>query len=108
MSLFLMDGDSTDPAMRWESIARAAFDGKRRGGPNGEADASYYDHVFTEDDNPEKVKALIIVVEALIDKVQGKQNVELNEILDSLKSEVNMTQDTAIDCIDLIINILSD
>lgn len=95
-----------DPGMRYEGLARYAFDCKRYGGPNNIAHQSVYNSIFVPNVNDEGVLVLNQILDALIAKTDGKKSKEFVELKNSLSD--NMKQMTAIELIDYIIKIIKE
>ncbi len=103
---YVLHQDDFDPGMRYEGLARYAFDCERWGGPNNVAQQSVYNSLFVPNTNAEGLLVLNQILEALIAKSNGNAKVEFTELKNSLSED--MKQRTAIDLIDYIIKIINE
>ncbi|MFE8423769.1 hypothetical protein ABHQ57_06915 [Tenacibaculum sp. ZH5_bin.1] len=94
--------------MKYEMLARYAFDCDRWGGPNNIADANYYDFHFVPKIDEEGTQALSSILEALISKHDNEiaKKEELILLRGSLSKE--MKQKTGIELINYIYKILKE
>lgn len=104
---YVLHGDDYDPGMRYEGLARYAFDCGMWGGPNGVAHQSVYNSLFIPETNEEGVIVLNQILDALIVKEEdvNKRN-EYNVLKESLST--GMEQRTAIELIDYILQIVQE
>lgn len=100
-----MFSNEYDPAMRYEGLARTAFDCNKWGGPDGIAHQEFYNN-FVPDVNIKAIDALKKIVIALLTKVSPPAKVELDQILRSLEGE--MPQESGIALIDYVIKICEE
>lgn len=104
---YVMYGDDFDPGMRYEGLARYAFNCKAYGGPNNVAHQGVYNSLFIPATNNEGRLVLTQILDAVIAKTEDKQkNLELDEIKKSISE--GMEQRTAIDLIDYVIKIIQE
>jgi len=103
---YVINQEYKDPGMRYEGLARYAFDCERWGGPNNVAQQSVYNSLFIPETNAEGLLVLTQILEALIKKSNGNAKEEFVNLKDSLAT--NMKQRTAINLIDYIIKIIND
>lgn len=97
--------DDNDPAMRYEGLARYAFDCQSYGGPNNVAHQSVYNSLFITNVNDEGIFVFNQILDALVIKDADKKQ-EFIDLKISLKE--GMKQRTAIELIDYIIQIIQD
>jgi hypothetical protein len=98
--------DDFDPGMRYEGLARYAFDCQRWEGPNNIAHQGAYNSLFIPETNEEGLLVINQILDALILKEEKNKVVELTQIKNSLTER--MKQETAIDLFDYVINILQN
>lgn len=103
---YVIHQEDFDPGMRYEGLARYAFDCERWGGPNNVAQQSVYNSLFISDTNEEGLTVLNQILDALITKSNGNAKLEFIELKNSLSED--MKQRTAIDLIDYIIKIINE
>lgn len=96
----------TSADMRYEKLAMYALDCKRWEGPDDMAVANHYDAHFVPEIDEKGTKALNIILEALINKNQGKIKAELIMLKNSLTEK--MKQQSGIELIDYIFKILKE
>ncbi|MGV3696326.1 hypothetical protein [Flavobacterium sp.] len=103
--VYILHGDSYDPGMRYEGLARYAFDCGMWGGPNNVAHQSVYNGIFIPHTNAEGVLVLTQILDALIAKTDNCNKIEEYE---NLKTSITsgMEQRTAIQLIDYILQII--
>lgn len=94
-----------DPGMRYEGLARYAFDCQRYGGPNNVAHQSVYNSLFIPNVNDEGILVFNQILDALVIKDADKKQ-EFIDLKISLKE--GMKQRTAIELIDYIIQIIQN
>ena len=97
--------DDPDPGMRYEGLARFAFNCGRWGGPNNVAQQSVYNSLFIPNTSNEGVLVLTQILDSLIDRYQGQTRQEFIDLKTSLTT--GMEQRTAIELIDYIIQIVN-
>lgn len=95
-----------DPGMRYEGLARYAFDCQSYGGPNNIAHQTVYNSSFVPDVSEEGLLVLGQILDALIAKFDGDKKQEFKNLKASLTE--NMQQMTAIELIDYIIQIIKN
>jgi hypothetical protein len=105
---YILNEDDHEPAMRYEGIARYAYDCERFGDPNATADASFFDGEFIPTLTHEGLNAMYGIIDQLIIKEGHSQykKTELQTVKDSLA--IGMEQDNSIELLDYIIVILKD
>lgn len=103
---YVMYQDDFDPGMRYEGLARYAFNCERWGGPNNVAQQSVYNSLFIPEMNANGLIVLNQILEALIEKSNGNKRKEFIDLKNSLVA--NIKQKTAIELIDYIIKIIND
>ena len=103
---YLSFKEETDPAAKYEGLAKYAFDCEPWGGPGGIAHQNFYNFNFVPEINKEGVQSLHLILNALIDKSSGQIADEFLTLKESLSEE--MKQRTGIDLINYIIEILSE
>ncbi|HLP32438.1 MAG TPA: hypothetical protein VK202_03135 [Bacteroidia bacterium] len=101
---YILNQEDRNPSMRYEGLARYAFDCGKHGGPDNIANHSRYDSFFIPVTNEKGLWALNQILDALITK--GTKRLEFIELKNSLSE--GMKQRTAIELIDYIIKILND
>lgn len=104
--VYIPFSDDLDPGMRYEGLARYAFDCNRWEGPNNVAHQGAYNSLFIPETNQEGILVINQILDSLILKEEESKVVELTEIKNSLTAR--MKQETAIDLFDYIINILQN
>tara|TARA_R110002012_G_scaffold34820_5_gene100036 strand:+ start:15390 stop:15710 length:321 start_codon:yes stop_codon:yes gene_type:complete len=102
---YVIHQNDSDPGMRYEGLARFAFDCARWGGPNNVAQQSVYNSLFIPDTNDEGILVLTQILDSLIEKYQGHTKQEFIDLKTSLTA--GMEQRTAIELIDYIIQIVN-
>lgn len=95
-----------DPGMRYEGLARYAFDCNSYGGPNNVAHQAVYNSLFVPDVREEGILVLGQILDALIAKSDSDKAQEFKNLKASLSK--NMKQMTAIGLIDYIIQIIKN
>lgn len=100
--MYIYLGDDHDPGMRYEGLARTAFDCEKWGGPDGIAHQEFYNN-FVPDLNPKAIDVLKKIIVALKSKVTRQAQTELDAILESLSQ--GMPQESGIELIDYVIKI---
>lgn len=100
--MFILHGNDFDPSMRYEGLARAAFDCERKGGPNGIADQEFFNN-FVPEITPKAIAALDEILVALSKKTSGETRSNLLQVRSSLT--MDMLQRTGIELIDYVIKI---
>ena len=98
--------DDFDPGMRFEGLARYAFDCKRYEGPNNVAHQGAYNSLFIPETSKEGLLVINQILDALILKEEKNKVTELTQIKNSLTER--MKQETAIDLFDYLIKILQN
>ena len=98
--------DNPDPGMRYEGLARFAFNCGKWGGPNKVAHQSVYNSLFIPDTNAEGILVLTQILDELIEKYSGQIKQEFIDLKASLKN--GMKQRTAIELIDYILKLISE
>lgn len=104
--VYIAFSDDFDPGMRYEGLARYAFDCNRWEEPNNIAHQSAYNSLFIPETNREEILVINQILDALIAKEEESKVIELTQIKNSLTER--MKQETAIDLIDYVINILQN
>ncbi|MBP7808820.1 MAG: hypothetical protein KA163_05975 [Bacteroidia bacterium] len=102
--MYILNDTDQDPAMRYEGLARFAFDCDRAGGPGNIAEAGVFDSEFVPDITADGLVIINQILDALIVKTDGYIKDELNSIKDSLTG--GMSQQSGIELIDSIIKLL--
>lgn len=100
-----MFANDYDPGMRYEGLARTAFDCGKWGGPDGIAHQEFYNN-FVPDLSPVAIEALKKIITALMAKVGSQAQNDLKAVLESLSSE--MPQESGIELIDYVIKICEE
>lgn len=103
---FILFDDDPDPGMRYEGLARYAFDCNAWGGPGNIAHQSVYNNLFVPETNKEGLQVLNQIIDALINKFDGDKKNEFIELKNSLSN--GMGQLTAIRLINLLIKIIKE
>ena len=106
INIYLLDPNEDEDSMRYESLAKCAFNCQRGGGPDGIAEASFYDSNIVGQVNSKGLKALYSIIDELIIKSDNKLKKELIEARDSLSE--NISYHKAGEFVDYIIKILLD
>jgi hypothetical protein len=103
--MFVLFSNEHDPGMRYEGLARTAFDCQKWGGPNGIAHQEFYNNFVLEitEEAKEAIKQILL---ALINRTSGDVKEHLHQIMESLT--VRMSQETGIELIDYIIKICEE
>jgi hypothetical protein len=104
MNKYIPYDDDKDPAMRYEGLARYAFDCESYGGPNNIAHQSVYNFYFVPELKKEGINILTMIIDALITKSSYEKKHEFEEIKSSLPDR--MKQNSAINLIDYLIKII--
>ncbi len=102
---YILYEDDHDPGMRYEGLARYAFNCKSYGGPNKVAHQSVYNSLFIPKISDEGILVLNQILDALVSKHPDKAN-EFIQLKKSLSQ--NIEQRTAIDLIDYIFKIIKN
>lgn len=98
--IFIPNEDNWEPAMRYEGLARHAYDCGRAGDPEGISDAS----VFDRECIPTMTERGHEIMTGILDQLIQKHGV-ISETLNTVKGSLNvgMDQDRCIELIDYII-----
>jgi hypothetical protein len=103
---YIQFSNDYDPGMRYEGLARYAFDCKRHQGPNNVAHQGAFNSLFIPETNEEGILVINQILDSLILKENKIKVVELTQIKNSLTKK--MKQETAIDLFDYVINIIQN
>lgn len=103
--VYILFENDFDPGMRYEGLARYAFDCKSYGGPNNVAHQGVYNSLFIPKVNEEGILVFNQILDALILKHPDKAK-EFIDLKNSLSQ--NMKQMTAIELIDYVIQIIKN
>lgn len=98
LNIDVLDPDHWDESMRYESLACCAFNCERGGGPDGIAEAGYYDTNISIKTNVNGLKALELIVDALIEKTSGSLKSDLQVVRSSLSGK--LSYESAADLVD--------
>ncbi len=104
---YILNENDYEPAMRYEGIARQAFNCDRSEDPNSIADASFFDGEFIPNLTKEGLKAMEVILDQLITiETSNYKKGEFKKIKESLSE--GMEQDNSIELLDYIIQILKE
>jgi hypothetical protein len=103
--MYIMFANDYDPGMRYEGLARTAFDCGKWGGPDGIAHQEFYNN-FVPDLNSKAINALKQILSALMEKVGRQAQSDLKTVLESLDN--GMPQESGIELIDYVIKICEE
>ena len=100
----IWETNNHDPAMRYESLARAVFDCDRWGGPDNCAIASVFDSSFVPIPNDRGKRIMTLIVDQIIQ--DGKYSDESVDLLLDMRNRLNSSteQGQVIDVIDELID----
>ena len=104
--IYILNENDQEPAMRYEGLARHAFNCDRGGGPNNIADAGVFDSEFIPSITKDGLLIMNQIIEALIYKANNEIAKELREIKSSLSEKIE--QENGIELIDYIIKIIKE
>src|SRR5690606_32698882 len=103
--MYVIHGHDFDPGIRYEGLARTAFDCGKWGGPDNIAHQEFYNN-FVPELNPIAIDAMKKIVAALIGKVNPAAQGDLMAVLDSLDGK--MPQESGIELIDYVVKICEE
>lgn len=103
--MYVIHGHDFDPGMRYEGLARTAFDCGKWGGPDNIAHQEFYNN-FVPELTPVAIDAMKKIVAALIGKLSPAAQADLRAVLNSLDG--NMPQESGIELIDYVIKICEE
>ncbi|GEN68064.1 hypothetical protein [Chryseobacterium rhizosphaerae] len=104
IKIFIPHEDDSDPAMRFEGLARYAFDCAPYGDPDGYAHQSTYNFYFVPEVSEKGVKIIHKILDSLIVKSNPEKSKEFQTVKNSLSEK--MKQMTSIHLIDYLITII--
>lgn len=103
---YILNEENQEPAMRYEGLARHAFDCARGGGPNNIAEASVFDNEFIPSMTNDGLLIMNQIIDALIEKTNDDTKKELRTVKSSLSEKIE--QENGIELIDYIIKIIKE
>jgi hypothetical protein len=104
--MYVIFSQDSDPAMRYEGLARTAFDCKKWEGPDNLASQEYYNNHFVPEADKKAIKALKKILKELESFTSGDTKKDLKNVRKSISLEIG--QRGSIGLIDYVIKIVED